>query len=412
MSIAVPFRRDRVLHGWIGLKALSDAGDAAWYVAVAWTAVTLGSPVIAGLVITAGTVPRAITLLFGGVLADRLDPRRLMLASTAARVAVLGVTLASLAIGDERLPLLFAVAVAFGICDALFEPAGAAFTRQIVRDDDFGAYAGFGQTATRIGGMLGSAAGGVLVAFGGLASAAAVNAVAYAAVLAYLGFVLRARRPRPPAAPERLGRALMGGFGYLRRDALARSLVLSLLGLNICSSPAMSVGIALLVHGRGEGPATLGALEAAFGFAAMAGSLLCVRWKPKRPAFDSFLLLILQGVAVASLSIGALPAAFAAVAVVGLTAGAASVQLSALFMLTIDQGHLGRVSSIQRLGDDGLMPLATAGFGALAALSLPLTFLAFGGAMAIYMATSAARWRHHPTDAETPPATRSNDTSG
>ena len=405
MTAVVPFRRDRVLHGWILLKALSDAGDAAWYIAVAWTAVTLGSPVVAGLVVTAGTVPRAITLLFGGVLADRLDPRSLMLVTTGVRIGVLAATLAAIAIGGESLPLLFIVAIAFGVCDALFEPAGAAFTRQIVRDDDFGAYAGIGQTASRIGGMLGSAAGGLLVAFGGLAAAAAVNGVAYAAVLAYLGFVLRARRTREPAPPEPLRRAITGGFAYLRRDRLARSLVLSLLGLNVCSSPAMSVGVALLVQRLGGGSETLGALEAAFGLAAMAGSLACVRWKPRRPAFTSFVLLVVQGLAVASFALGSLPAAFAAGIVVGLTAGAASVQLSALFMLTIDQSHLGRVSSIQRLGDDGLMPLATAGFGALAALSLPLTFVAFGGAMAAYMTTSALRWRRLPADA---PATRSD----
>ena len=396
MTSAVPFRRDRVLHGWILLKALSDAGDAAWYIAVAWTAVTLGSPVIAGLVVTAGTVPRAITLLFGGVLADRLDPRRLMLVATGARIVVLAATLASLVIGGESLPLLFVAAIAFGVCDALFEPAGAAFTRQIVRDDDFGAYAGVGQTASRIGGMLGSAAGGMLVAVGGLAAAAAVNGVAYAAVLAYLGFVLRARRTREPAPPEPIGRAIAGGFGYLRRDRLARSLVLSLLGLNVCSSPAMSVGIALLVQRLDGGPGTLGALEATFGLAAMVGSVACVRWKPRRPAFASFVLLVAQGLAVASFALGSLPAAFVAGAVVGLTAGAASVQLSALFMLTIDPSHLGRVSSIQRLGDDGLMPLATAAFGALASLSLPLTFVAFGGAMSAYMAASAARWRRAP----------------
>lgn len=404
MSSQTPFRRDRVLHGWILLKAISDVGDAAWYIAVAWTAVTLGSPVVAGLVVTAGTVPRAITLLFGGVLADRLDPRRLMLITTGARIGVLAATLASLAMTRESLPLLFAVAIAFGVCDALFEPAGSAFTRQIVRDDDFGAYAGTAQTASRIGGMLGSAAGGLLVAFGGLAAAAIVNAVAYAAVLAYLGFVLRARKARKPAPPEPLGRAIAGGFGYLRRDLLARRLVISLLGLNVCCSPAMGVGVALLVHGLGGGSETLGALEATFGLAAMAGSIACVAWKPRRPAFTSFVLLTVQGLAIASFALGSLPAAFVAGAVVGLTAGAASVHLSALFMRTIDQTYLGRVSSIQRLGDDGLMPLATAGFGALAALSLPLTFLCFGGAMTAYMSTSAVRWRRVSAGATAVPA--------
>lgn len=67
------FGRDRVVHGWIALKGLSDAGDAAWVIAVAWTAVQLTGATTAGLVVAAGTAPRALALLVGGVWADRVE---------------------------------------------------------------------------------------------------------------------------------------------------------------------------------------------------------------------------------------------------------------------------------------------------------------------------------------------------
>ena len=334
-TVAPPFHRDRAVHGWILLKAISDAGDAAWILAIAWSAVTAASPAIAGLVITAGTIPRAIALLVGGVLADRWDPRLLMIATTVARVGVLIATLVAINVSGETLPLLFAVAIAFGICDAIFEPSSTSLTRQLVREEDFAAIAGVGQTASRIGHMLGAASGGVLVAWGGLAAAAAANAVAYVGVIVYLVFVLRARYPRTPAPPEPMLRAIAGGFRYLRRDELARTLVLSLLGLNLCVSPAMSVGLALLVKHMGAGSATLGALEATFGVGAMAGALVFVRFRPARPALIGFVLLVVQGLAVASFAIGIVPAAFATCAVIGLTAGAASTLLAALFMRTI-----------------------------------------------------------------------------
>lgn len=392
--VAPPFRRDRAVHGWILLKAISDAGDAAWILAIAWSAVTATSPAIAALVITAGTIPRAITLLVGGVLADRWDPRLLMIATTVARVSVLVATLVAITVSGETLSLLFAVAIAFGICDAIFEPSSTSLTRQLVREDDFAAIAGIGQTASRVGHMLGAASGGVLVAWGGLAASAAANAVAYVGVIVYLVFVLRARYPRTPAPPEPMLRAIAGGFAYLRRDRLARTLVLSLLGLNLSASPAMSVGLALLVNHMGAGSATLGALEATFGVGAMAGALVFVRFKPTRPALVGFVLLVAQGLAIASFAIGLVPTAFATCAVIGLTAGGASTLLAALFMRTIAADGIGRVVSIQKLGDDGLMPAATAAFGAIAAISLPLTFLLFGGAMSVYMATTALRWRH------------------
>ena len=110
-AVAPAFRRDRVVHGWIALKGISDAGDAAWMIALAWSAVNIASPTVAGLIVTAGTVPRALTLLVGGVLADRFDPRRLMIATTAVRILVLLGALAAFGSVGETLPVLFAIAI-------------------------------------------------------------------------------------------------------------------------------------------------------------------------------------------------------------------------------------------------------------------------------------------------------------
>ena len=68
---------------------LSDAGDQLWTIALAWTAVHVASPAAAGLVVAAGTVPRALVLLLGGVVADRYDARRVMVLANGARIAVL-----------------------------------------------------------------------------------------------------------------------------------------------------------------------------------------------------------------------------------------------------------------------------------------------------------------------------------
>jgi MFS family permease len=66
------------------------AGDAAWLVAFAWTAATVADPATAGLVLGAGTLPRAVTALNGGALADRYDARRVVMLANAGRIAVLG----------------------------------------------------------------------------------------------------------------------------------------------------------------------------------------------------------------------------------------------------------------------------------------------------------------------------------
>ena len=88
--VEVPaFRHDRLARAWLGLKAVSDAGDALWTIALAWTAVQIASPAAAGAVVAAGAIPRAVTLLLGGAMADRYDAVRVMTIANLARIGVL-----------------------------------------------------------------------------------------------------------------------------------------------------------------------------------------------------------------------------------------------------------------------------------------------------------------------------------
>ncbi len=60
--------------------------------------------------------------------------------------------------------------------------------------------------------------------------------------------------------------------------------------------------------------------------------------------------------------------------------------LSATFSATVDTAYLGRMGALTRLGDDCLMPLAMAGFGALASANdRRVPFALFGGAMMALM---------------------------
>src|SRR5690606_74469 len=103
----------------------SDAGDAVWTIALAWTAVQITSPAVAGLIVAAGTVPRALTLLFGGVIADRANARRVMMLFNALRIMVLiSVALWTLS-APPTVTVLLLAAIGFGVCDAFYEPSAA-----------------------------------------------------------------------------------------------------------------------------------------------------------------------------------------------------------------------------------------------------------------------------------------------
>jgi MFS family permease len=384
--------RDRLVQGWLLVKGLSDAGDALWTVALAWTAVQVASPALAGLVVAAGTVPRAAVLLLGGVVADRREARWVMLVVNVVRVGVLLATCVWVLSVGTSVPLLLAAAVSFGVCDALYEPSSATIGRQLVRPDQLPAYTGASQTVTRIGSMSGAALGGVVVAVWGLGGSALANAITFAVVVGYLALALRPRYPLPRAAAEPVLRAVGRGFAHLRDQPTTRTLVLTLSGLNLAVSPALALGIALRAHDAGWGAGTLGALQALVGLGAAAGALTLLRWRPAREAVAGFWLLVLQGLAIVGIGVGPMAATAVACAVIGVTAGAASSLLGAVFVATVDGGYLGRMAALTRLGDDVLMPAAMVAFGALAgAAGVGAACAVFGLAMAGLMVVPLSR---------------------
>jgi len=380
------FSRDISVHAWIVVKALSDAGDAIWTIALAWTAVQITSPAIAGVIVAAGTIPRAVILLFGGVLADRANARHVMIVFNALRVGVLVfVALWVLATPPSVLVLLLA-AIAFGVCDAFYEPSAATIGRQLVRTADLPSYSAVMQTATRLGTMGGAALGGFLVAYAGLSGSASLNALTFTLVIAFIAIFLRPRFALARAARESALRGIQRGFAHLRDAPTTRTLVFALSGLNLAVGPATGIGIALRAHDEGWGAQAVGLFEALIGLGAALGAVSVARWRPRYEARGGFWALVVQGAGIVLIGVG--PAWSAAIGcfVIGVTAGFASVLLGATFAATIDTAYLGRMSSITRLGDDVFMPVAMAAFGALASVtSTWVPFVVFGGALMLMM---------------------------
>lgn len=380
------FARDTAVHAWIAVKALSDAGDAIWTIALAWTAVQTTSPAIAGLIVAAGTIPRAAILLFGGVLADRANARHVMMLFNALRVGVLIFVALWVLASPPSVVVLMLAAIAFGACDAFYEPSAATIGRQLVRTSDLPSYSAVMQTATRLGTMGGAAIGGFLVAYAGLSGSASINALTYTLVIAFIAIWLRPRFALPRAVRESALRGILHGFTHLKNAPTTRALVIALSGLNLAVGPAVGIGIALRAFDEGWGAGAVGIFEALIGLGAALGAISVARWRPRREALAAFWALVVQGAGIVLIGVGPAWLTGMGCLVIGLTAGFASVLLGATFAATIDTAYLGRMSSITRLGDDVLMPLAMAAFGALASATATwVPFVVFGGALMAMM---------------------------
>lgn len=389
-----PLRRDHKVHAWVAARGLSDLGDTVWLIALAWTAVHVAGPALAGLLVGLGTLPRAALMLFGGVFADRWDNRRTVLLTNLARVVVqvAGVVLLSTMAG-HTFAVLGGVALAFGVADALHNPAASTLSRQMVRPDDLRPLMAAFQTVSRLARLAGAPIGGLLVAAFDVRAAMLVDAASFALIGLVYALWMHPRFPRALSTGTSWRRDLAGGLGYLRRTPPVRSLVVAVSGLNLFVGPALAVGLALRVTHEHWGAHTLGVLEACVGAGAAAGAIGAARWNTPRPALVGFAILVAQGVGIAALGFGGRVFVGAAAAFVGVTAGAASTYISALFMLTVDETYLGRMGSVTSLADDGLMPVAMAGFGALAGLtSVSTACLVAGAAMSLLCAWTARRF--------------------
>ncbi|MFE7411601.1 MFS transporter [Streptomyces laurentii] len=371
-TTARPAHRDPQVLRWLGAYTASTLGDSVYYLALSWAAVSGGSPAQAGLVMTVAAVPRALLMLVGGVVADRLGPLRVVLASDAVRcLATLGLA-AVLFLASPGLWVLAVVGLVFGTVDALFLPAVGALPPRIADRDQLARVQGMRGIAYRMGAVLGAPLGGLAVAVGGSATAFTVAGVLFALSLPLL-YALRLRPlPGEDTGAPRGGTALRDladGLRYLRGHRVLGPLMISILLADLGFVGPLNIGLAILAEQRGWGAGGIGWVLFGFGTGAGTASLLLtVRGRVPRAGAVMGWSMTLGAVSIGALAF--VPQLYVAALValsVGLLAGLNGVLCNSLVQTEADPAYLGRVSAVSSLGSLGLAPL-----------SFPLTGAAIG----------------------------------
>ncbi|MEE4491349.1 MFS transporter [Streptomyces sp. BE230] len=372
-----PAHRDGNVLRWLGAYTASTIGDSVYYMALAWAAARTGSAAQTGLVLAAGSIPRAVLLLGGGVLADRLGPRRVVVASDAARCLVILGLAGALLLTAPTVWMLIAVALVFGAVDALFLPAVGALPPRITAASQLARIQGMRGLATRTANVVGAPLGGIAVAIGGPVLAFAAAGVLFAVSLPLLLAVRVSPLPAPdpvdggPAGPaDTAWRELADGLGYIRRHPLLGPLMLVVAVSELGFVGPLNLGLILLSEERGWGASGMGWVIAAFGAGAGASALLLtVRGRVPRAGLVMCLTVLVGAVAIGVLAYApSVPLAAGVAFLVGLFAGLGGALCGALTQTAADPVYLGRVTSVSTLFTHALAPLSYPVTGAAVAL--------------------------------------------
>src|SRR5215470_15246015 len=151
-----------------------------------------------GYVQAAGIVPQVVFVLGGGVLADRLGRRPVMLGADALRGCAQAGLAAALFLGSPPVWLFMLLGALVGLGEALFWPALDALTVQLVPGDELVSANALTGAANAAAGIVGPALAGILVALAGPAPVIAVDAASYAVSVIALAML---RLPGFRAAP-------------------------------------------------------------------------------------------------------------------------------------------------------------------------------------------------------------------
>ena len=284
--------RSRDFRFLVAGTTTSSLGNAITPVALAFAVLDLGgSAAQLGLVVAAFALAEVVTVLFGGVLGDRV-PRQLMMEGSAAASAVVQALIATLLVGGwASIPLLAALGALNGCSSALSGPSSQAVTRLTVPAADLPTAVALRRLMQTSAAVVGFAVGGVLVAAVGPGWAISVDAASYA-VAAGCYALLRI----PHTRPETTGATLLDDLGEGAREVLRHAWLWVLIGQALLyhlfyGGVQGVVGPIVVGEGisRSAWGLALGVLMAGF----VAGGLLCLRWRPARGLYAGTALLAL-----------------------------------------------------------------------------------------------------------------------
>jgi MFS family permease len=386
-------------------QALSVLGDRITPVAIAFAVLGLGSATDLGLVMAAGGIPFALFALAGGVWADRVGRRKVMLASDVIRAASQTATALLLLTGTAEVWMLAVLAFIYGTAAAVFMPALIGLIPQTVSQARLQEANGLLALTRSIASVAGPALAGVIVVAAGSGEAIAVDAATFALsalCLARMGPSTEQASVADAAEPEHFLAGLRGGWNEVRSRTWLTWGLIAMSMYHVFVLPAVFVLGPALAARELDGASSWAAIVACFGIGGVLGNVVALRIPLRRPVFIAALALVGASTQAAIIGSGL---GTVGIAALELLAGVCVALFFTLWDLSIQEQiprhAVSRVSAYDFSVSMGLMPVGMAMCGPIAdAIGLHATLLgmsAIGLAGALgWLAQPSVRRLHRP----------------
>jgi MFS family permease len=346
-------------------RSISVLGDRMMVVALAFAALELGaSATQVGLVLAAAAVPLVLSVFIGGVVADRVRRRDVMIAADVLRLVTQGTSAALLLTGSATLWALAALAAATAIGDGFFNPASTGLLPELVEDEQLQAANATLSSATSAAEILGPAVAGAMVALGGAGIAIAVDAATFAvSALLLLGLPSLAI-----VAPKtRLVDDWREGWTTFRSTVWLWTFVVYFALANTLWAAWVVLG-PLAADDHLGGAQAWGIVLSCMGVGLLLGSAAAAVIHPSRPLIFVAISDVLFAVPVAMLALGVgLPWLCVAALVSGFGAGAGTAVWISTMQRHVPRDQIARMSSYDWFGSFAFYPLGMAMWGPIAA---------------------------------------------
>lgn len=353
---------------WVG-TLISSSGDWMDQIALNWLMYALtNSPVYLGLLNFCRLAPILVFTLIGGVVADRVERRRLMF-TTQSVAMVLALVLAVLvSTGVVQVWMVLLIAAGRGIMLSFNMPARQSLISELVPAEDLMNAIALNSATLNLTRVIGPAIGGGLIATVGVAGAFYLNAASFLAVLYGLAMM---RFPERPPRRRKAGilTELAGGICYLRGQPALRTVVILALLPMVFGMPYMTMLTVFAKDVLAVGGGGLGLLTACSGAGAMLGALTVASLRGTRRR-GRLMLAGLVGFGLSLLVFSSSPwlwLSLPALMAVGASQQVYNATNNTLIQVYVDEEYRGRVTSTLFL-NRGMVPLGTilAGFGTAA----------------------------------------------